>query len=295
MFTCLRVLVATAWSTLLERKILARAQRRKGPNKVSLKGVAQPLADALKLLIKKQVVPRRSNVLPFITIPCLALTISLFLWEVWPEGYGGMRSNYEGLIYVCVASFHIYAVVVAGWAANSIYSMMGALRGIAQTISYELPYNLTILGLFLWFGCYRVVGVQGNGYLFIHSLFIFPVWIMLVLCELHRTPFDLTEAERELVSGYNTDYGAVGFIQLFISEYANVLFAGQLSSLLWVWPIFGGYSCAPVGVFFMGLFLFFRAVFPRCRYDQLMEVCWKRVLPFVFFWFLLRVGLILYL
>lgn len=164
--------------------------------------------------------------------------------------------------------------MVAGWAANSIYSMLGALRGVAQTISYELPYNLILLGLFLWYGSYRLVGAQGNGYVLTHSFLLFPLWVMLVLCELHRTPFDLTEAERELVSGYNTDYGAVGFIQLFISEYANVVFAGQLSSLLWLWsgPL-RPYRCIVVGVLFTAWLLFFRAVFPRCRYDQLIEVC----------------------
>ncbi len=133
---------------------------------------------------------------------------------------------------MCIASFHIYAVVLAGWAGNSIYSILGALRGVAQTISYELPYNLILLGLFLWFGSYHLGGILGNGYILTQSLLTFSLWTILLLCELHRTPFDLTEAERELVSGYNTDYGAVGFIQLFISEYANIIFAGQLTSIL---------------------------------------------------------------
>nr|QUG10612.1 NADH dehydrogenase subunit 1 [Hydroides norvegica] len=293
-YTCLGVLLTTAWCTLLERKVLASAQRRKGPNKVSLKGVAQPLADALKLLTKKQVIPSRSNWLPFILMPSLALTISLFLWQVWPDSYGGVSSNYDGLIYICIASFHIYAIVGAGWAANSIYSMLGSLRGVAQTISYELPYNLVLLGVFFWFGSYGLVGNQANGYLMTHSHLIFPVWIMLLLCELHRTPFDLTEAESELVSGYNTDYGAVGFVQLFLSEYANLVFAGQLTALLWVWSgPFYPYSCILFGIFFSGAFLFFRAVFPRCRYDQLMEACWKVIFPFILFWFVLSLGLVL--
>lgn len=152
--------------------------------------------------------------------------------------------------------------------------MFGSLRGVAQTISYELPYNLILLGVFVWFGSYNLVGVQANGYLLTHSSLIVPVWVLLLLCELHRTPFDLTEAERELVSGYNTDYGAVGFVQLFISEYANMVFAGQLTALLWIWPSpFYPYRCIMIGIALRAIFLFFRAVFPRCRYDQLIEVC----------------------
>nr|YP_010316111.1 NADH dehydrogenase subunit 1 [Hydroides elegans]UNA71679.1 NADH dehydrogenase subunit 1 [Hydroides elegans] len=293
-YTCLGVLLATAWCTLLERKVLASAQRRKGPNKVVLKGIIQPLADALKLFLKKQVIPSRSNLFLFSLMPCLALTVSLFLWQVWPESYGGCSSNYEGLIYICIVSFHIYAIVGAGWAANSIYSILGSLRGVAQTISYELPYNLTLLGLFFWLSSYSFMGSQANGYFLSHSEMVFPIWVMLLLCELHRTPFDLTEAESELVSGYNTDYGAVGFIQLFISEYANVVFSGQLTSLLWFW---GGFTFVSVlfGVFLSGLFLFYRAVFPRCRYDQLMEVCWKVIFPFILLWFILSISGVLYL
>lgn len=179
-------------------------------------------------------------------------------------------------VYFCLTSLHVFGVVLAGWASNSMYAMLGTLRAIAQTISYELPLVLIVLGLcfqaktfsFLEFG---VVGGHGISFLWA-DLPLFCVWVILSVAELHRAPFDLPEAERELVSGYNTDYGAVGFILLFISEYANVVFVGQIIRILWLHS-FLWFLKVVLGCLCRGFVLLLRAVFPRARYNGLIEVC----------------------
>nr|BDX99463.1 NADH dehydrogenase subunit 1 [Ficopomatus enigmaticus] len=272
------VVVGVAYSTLLERKILGTIQHRKGP-KTSFLGMAQPLADALKLLSKEFILPYRSNGLVFIFVPCLGLVLSLVLWVVVPGST--YFTFFSVIIYLAISSFHVYSPILAGWSSNSIYSLLGSVRSIAQTISYEIPFFCLVFGLCLVKGSYSL-SVYGFSSFFFVFLLIFFFWVLIGVVELHRAPFDLSEAESELVSGYNTDYSSFGFVLLFLSEYMNILFFGQLSGHFW----FSEGWLLPLifGITVSGLVLFFRAVYPRVKYNDLMEFCWKGFLPLIFGW-----------
>ena len=189
-----------------------------------------------------------------------------------------------------MASVHVFRVIIAGWSSNSIYAILGTIRAVAQTISYELPLSCIVLGICFQLKRYSFIAFSSRAtfpFCFILSDFpVFFVWICLIIAELHRAPFDLPEAERELVSGYNTDFGATGFILLYVSEYANIVFAGQVSMLFWAHSLWWGVLIA-AGILSSSYILFLRAVFPRAYYNGLMESCWKIFLPFVFFWFIL--------
>lgn len=276
LLTFVGVLICTAYSTLLERKLLAGAQRRKGPNKVRWKGAVQPLTDALKLFLKQEVIPARARTFLFLYSPCLALRVSLGLWVVWPQlGWCAYPFSFSVLLYLLISSIHIYGVVLAGWSSNSMYAILGTIRAVSQTISYELPLTCVVLGI-----CYQIksytfgdfFGGENPVVFFVLDFPIFIIWICLVVAELHRAPFDLPEAESELVSGYNTDYGAVGFILLFVSEYANLVFAGQITRVFWFHGLFW-VGKVVVGILLRSFILFIRAVLPRIYYRGLMEVC----------------------
>lgn len=300
------LLVGVAYLTLLERKVMASMQQRRGPNVVGFFGLLQPFADGLKLLIKETVLPSSSNIGIFILAPIVTFLLSLITWAVIPIGNNLVFVDLSvGVLYVlAISSLGVYGIVCAGWSSNSKYAFLGALRSAAQMISYEVSMGLIIISVLVCAGSLNLTEIvlSQNKVWYIFPLF--PLFIMFFisgLAETNRAPFDLPEAEAELVSGYNTEYAAMGFALFFLGEYANMIMMCSTITILflggWLSPI-GFFDFLP-GVVWFGLkttfllfvFIWVRAAFPRYRYDQLMRIGWKIFLPFSLGWVIIIVGL----
>nr|ALO70730.1 NADH deshydrogenase subunit 1 [Nargus velox] len=290
------VLVGVAFLTLLERKVLGYIQIRKGPNKVGLIGILQPFSDAIKLFSKEMVFPFMSNVNLYVLSPIFNLFLSLSLWLCMPFFSVLLNFNMGFLFMLCISSLSVYTIMIAGWSSNSNYSMLGGLRSIAQTISYEVSLILILLSFLtmtMSFGMNDFMKIQK----FLWLLFLyFPlclVWIVSSLAETNRTPFDFAEGESELVSGFNVEYSSGGFALIFMAEYSNILFMSMLCVLLFM----GGDFYSWFFFIKLGIMSFFwiwvRGTLPRFRYDKLMYLAWKSFLPFslnyLFFFFGLKI------
>nr|YP_009465615.1 NADH dehydrogenase subunit 1 [Sergia lucens]BBC69451.1 NADH dehydrogenase subunit 1 [Sergia lucens] len=276
------VLVGVAFVTLLERKILGYIQIRKGPNKVGFMGLLQPFSDAVKLFTKEQTLPVMSNFLPYYLSPVFSLFVSLIVWLVMPYELGLMNFNMSTLFFLCCTSLGVYTTMSAGWASNSKYSLLGSLRAVAQTISYEVSLALILLSFVFLVGGFDLnlfSLYQRDMWLLWLTLPLSLVWFASCLAETNRTPFDFAEGESELVSGFNTEYSSGGFALIFMAEYASILFMSMLFSLIFL----GGCLLSPmyyvklVGVAFA--FVWVRGTLPRFRYDKLMYLAWKSFLP----------------
>lgn len=292
----LPLLIAVAYTTLAERKIMAAIQRRKGPDIVGLFGLLQPLADGLKLFVKETVLPSSANTVIFILAPVLTFLFGLLSWCIIPFGEGLVLVDLNiGVLYLlAISSLGVYGIIIAGWSSNSKYAFLGALRSTAQMISYEVSIGLIIINVLLCAGSLNfseiVLAQQAIWYI----IPLFPISLMFyisVLAETNRAPFDLPEAEAELVAGYNVEYSAMGFALFFLGEYANMIL---MSGLTVIFFLGGWLPILPLTVFFwipssiwfsikitLSLFCFvwIRSSFPRYRYDQLMRLGWKVFLP----------------
>jgi NADH-quinone oxidoreductase subunit H len=302
------LLVAVAYLTLLERKVMASMQQRRGPNVVGLFGLLQPLADGLKLLIKETILPASANTIIFILAPIITFLLALVTWSVIPFGVGMVLIDLNvGILFVfAISSLGVYGIIAAGWSSNSKYSFLGALRSAAQMVSYEVSIGLIIMCVLLCGGSLNlseIVYAQKEVWYCVPLLPLFIMFFISGLAETNRAPFDLPEAEAELVSGYNTEYAAMGFALFFLGEYANmilmcsvlsILFLGGWLPLINIFP----FNLIP-GVFWFGfkvtillfVFVWVRAAFPRYRYDQLMRLGWKVFLPFSLGWVLFVSGI----
>nr|YP_010564476.1 NADH dehydrogenase subunit 1 [Pisidia serratifrons]UZA47092.1 NADH dehydrogenase subunit 1 [Pisidia serratifrons] len=278
------VLFGVAFLTLLERKVLSYIQIRKGPNKVGYQGILQPFSDAVKLFTKEQIVLSMVNFIPFYMSPVMSLFFALLVWVVFPCSFGLLDFNMGVLFFFCILSVSVYSMMSAGWSSNCKYSMLGGLRAVAQTISYEVSLALILL-------CYIILIESFNlkmfseyqkefWFLFL-ALPLSLIWLVSSLAETNRTPFDFSEGESELVSGFNTEYGSGGFALIFMAEYASILFMSMLFSLIFL----GGNVCSVF--FYMKIvvlsfvFIWVRGTLPRLRYDKLMYMAWKSLLPVV--------------
>jgi len=297
------LLISVAYFTLVERKVMGSIQRRRGPNVVGYLGLLQPLADGLKLFVKETILPTAANTRIFLLSPLLTFILSLMGWGVIPFGDGLVVSNLNvGVLYLfAISSLGVYGIVLSGWSSNSKYAFLGSLRSAAQMISYEVSMGFIIIAVVLCSGSFNlseIVFAQER----IWFLFpLFPMFLMFfisALAETNRHPFDLPEAEAELVSGYNVEYSAMGFALFFLGEYANMLLMSSMTSILFLggWlPLvnFLPFNLIPGPLWFgikicifVILFCWIRAALPRYRYDQLMDLGWKTFLPLSLGWLL---------
>nr|YP_009192146.1 NADH dehydrogenase subunit 1 [Chaetopterus variopedatus]ALO81663.1 NADH dehydrogenase subunit 1 [Chaetopterus variopedatus] len=278
-------ILSMAFLTLLERKVLGYSQTRKGPNKINFAGLPQPIADVIKLFSKEQSSPTLSNSAPFLLAPVLSLIISFVLWFIYPSTSPSFIISFSALFFLAVSAMNVYGTLIAGWASNSKYALLGAIRAIAQTISYEVSMALILLVPLLLIHSLSLLKFFSSSVWF--ATFMFPtfiLWFITTLAETNRAPFDFAEGESELVSGFNVEYGGTKFAFLFMAEYLNILFMSLLSAILFTAPLSIFFFSADIVMWlktmvFILLFLWARATMPRMRYDQLMALTWKIFLP----------------
>nr|YP_001994405.1 NADH dehydrogenase subunit 1 [Bathyprion danae]BAG49345.1 NADH dehydrogenase subunit 1 [Bathyprion danae] len=283
------VLLAVAFLTLLERKVLGYMQHRKGPNIVGPYGLLQPIADGMKLFIKEPIRPSMSYPFLFLATPMLALTISLTLWAPMPFPYPMTDLNLGVIFILALSSLAVYSILGSGWASNSKYALIGALRAVAQTISYEVSLGLILLSVVVFTGGFTLQmfdTTQENIWLLAPAWPLAAMWYISTLAETNRAPFDLTEGESELVSGFNVEYAGGPFALFFLAEYANILLMNTLSTILFLgsshFPSLPGLTTTNLmtkAAILSIVFLWVRASYPRFRYDQLMHLIWKNFLP----------------
>nr|ATZ69079.1 NADH dehydrogenase subunit 1 [Geopelia striata] len=283
------VLIAVAFLTLVERKILSYMQARKGPNIVGPFGLLQPVADGVKLFIKEPVRPSTSSPVLFILTPMLALLLAITIWIPLPLPFPLADLNLGLLFLLAMSSLAVYSILWSGWASNSKYALIGALRAVAQTISYEVTLAIILLSVIMLSGSYTLNTLaiaQEPLYLIFSSWPLAMMWYISTLAETNRAPFDLTEGESELVSGFNVEYAAGPFALFFLAEYANIMLMNTMTAILFLNPS----SLNPPSELFPMIlatktlllssgFLWIRASYPRFRYDQLMHLLWKSFLP----------------
>jgi NADH-quinone oxidoreductase subunit H len=312
------LLICMAMLTYMERKVIAAMQLRKGPNVVGFLGLLQPFADGLKLICKETIIPSEANKLLFLMAPVLTFILALVGWAVIPFSSDFVIADINvGVLYLfAVSSLSVYGIIVAGWASNSKYAFLGAIRSSAQMVSYEVSIGFVIVTVLLNTGSMNlneIVKAQAGGiqnwFAFSHYGLLFPMFVVFfisALAETNRHPFDLPEAEGELVAGYNVEYSSMSFALFFLGEYMNMMLISGMISLLFL----GGWQ-APMGGEFFGVipgalwfiikivlclfvFIWARATLPRYRYDQLMRLGWKIFLPLSLFWVVLTAGIVVY-
>lgn len=283
------ILVSVAFLTLFERKIMASIQRRRGPMSVGIFGLLQAFADALKLLLKESIFPSVSNYFLFSIAPILSLFLSLIIWTIIPFDFNKVYSDISlGILFIfAISSLNVYSIILAGWSSNSKYAFLGALRSAAQMISYEVSISIIIIPLIIISGSlnlFDIINTQKNIWFIIPFYPLFFMFIISSLAETNRPPFDLPEAEAELVSGYNVEYSSIGFALFFIAEYSNIFLMSCLSVILflggWFFPFFNHFIILILKIILISFFfIWVRATFPRYRFDQLMNLGWKVFLP----------------
>jgi NADH-quinone oxidoreductase subunit H len=309
------IMLSVAYLTLAERKVIGYIQVRIGPNRVGPRGLLQPIADGLKLLMKEIIVPTNANRFLFVVAPILALMPALAAWAVIPFSDGMVLADIDAsLLYIlALTSMGVYGIIIAGWASNSKYAFLGALRSAAQMVSYEIAMGFALVGVLLAAGSLNlgtVVTAQQGGILhwfWLPLLPLFLVYFISGVAETNRAPFDVAEGESEIVAGFHVEYSGMTFALFFLAEYANMILVAALAALMfcggWLSPfqgipvLEGVFAWVPGLVwllakmsFFLFLFLWFRATFPRYRYDQIMRLGWKVFIPITIVWLLVVGG-----
>ena len=305
----LPVIVSVAYLTLAERKVIGWIQLRRGPNVVGPFGLLQPLADGLKLFLKETIIPSGANPVLFVIAPMITFTLALIAWAVIPFDEGWVLSDINvGILYLfAVSSLGVYGIIIAGWASNSKYPFLGALRSAAQMVSYEVSIGFVLVSVLLLSGSLnlsRVVEAQSGLWNVVPMFPMFVVFLISALAETNRAPFDLPEAEAELVAGYFSEYSSMTFALFYLGEYANMILMSGMTVVLflggWLPPLdMLPFTLLPGPIWFalkialvLFIFLWVRATFPRYRYDQLMRLGWKVFLPFSLFWLVLTAGIL---
>ena len=306
------VILCVAYATWLERKVIGFMQLRQGPNRVGFRGLLQPFADVLKLLVKEIVIPGRSNRWLFLTAPVLSLVPALAAWAVVPLFPGFAVADLDaGLLYLlAMTSLGIYGVILAGWASNSKYALLGAMRSAAQMVAYEIAMGFALVGVLMAAGSLNlgeIVAAQSGGVANWYVFWLAPLFLVYFIsgvAETNRAPFDVAEGESEIVAGFHVEYGGATFAMFFLAEYANMILIATLTAVLFLggwespfaglldpdWPVAGLLAApglfwlAAKTFFFLFVFLWLRATFPRYRYDQIMRLGWKVFIPVTLVW-----------
>lgn len=301
------LLISIAFFTIAERKIMGSVQIRKGPNNVGYIGLLQPLADGFKLFVKEILYPSSCNEFIFLMAPLMALTLSILNWAIIPLSDGIFLSDFNlGLIFIfCISAINVYSLLFAGWSSNSKYSYLGAVRSASQMISYELCFSLSSVTVLIAVHCYNLSNTilsQEYVWFILPYLPLFFIFYISILAETNRHPFDLPEAEAELVSGYNVEYSGIMFAFFFLGEYGNMLLMGVIGSIIFLagWSINKTLAFSPESInlsFKICIsaiyYIINRAVFPRFRFDQLMELGWVVLLPLSISYLILSLGLLI--
>ena len=301
------VLIMVAYLTYAERKVLAAIQVRKGPNVVGPFGLWQPFADAIKMLMKETIIPSGANRLLFLIAPLITFGLAMIAWAVIPVNAGWAISNINvGVLYLfAISSLGVYGIIVAGWASNSKYAFLGAMRSAAQMVSYEVSMGFVIVSVLLCAGSLnlsQIVLAQRQLWFFIPLFPMFIVFFVSVLAETNRSPFDLPEGESEIVAGFFVEYSSLSFGLFFLGEYANMILMSGMTTILFLggwlgpfglWPALGPLWFILKVLICLFVFIWVRATFPRYRYDQLMRLGWKVFLPLSLAWLVLTAGALL--
>jgi NADH-quinone oxidoreductase subunit H len=304
------VLLLVAYLTLAERKVIAAIQLRKGPNVVGWFGLLQPLADGLKLLAKETIIPAGANPVVFIIAPIITFLLSLVAWAVIPFDVGVVISDINvGVLYLfAISSLGVYGIIMAGWASNSKYAFLGALRSAAQMVSYEVSIGFVIITVLLCVGSLNLTQIVMAQKTVWFALPLFPMFIVFfvsALAETNRSPFDLPEGESEIVAGYFVEYSSMSFALFFLGEYSAMILMSAMTSILFLGGWLPPFDIAPFNwipgpfwfagkiAFCLFVFLWVRATLPRYRYDQLMRLGWKVFLPLSLFWVVLTAGVLM--
>ncbi|MSP53661.1 MAG: NADH-quinone oxidoreductase subunit NuoH [Gammaproteobacteria bacterium] len=307
----LPLLIAVAYLTYAERKVIAYMQSRIGPNRVGLWGLLQPFADALKLFGKELIIPTQSNRYLFVIAPVIVFSLSLSAWAIIPFSAQLVLANVNaGVLYIlAVTSLGVYGILIGGWASNSKYAFYGAMRSCAQIVSYEIAMGFALVGVLMAAGTMNLSGIvlaQSGNLLHWYWLPLFPLFVVYFIsgvAETNRLPFDMSEGETELVAGFHVEYSSMAFALFFLAEYANMILISALASIMflggWLSPFQGipgletGFAWVPGIIWFclkisifLFLYLWFRASFPRYRYDQIMRLGWKVLIPVTLIWLL---------
>jgi NADH-quinone oxidoreductase subunit H len=302
--------IVVAYYTLAERKVIGYMQIRKGPNRVGPKGLFQPFADMFKLMFKEIIIPTKSNRYLFIIAPVITFAPSMAAWAVMPFTDTLVFADINaGLLYIlAMTSLGVYGVIIAGWASNSKYALLGAMRSAAQIVAYEIAMGISLVGVLMAAGSLNlgdIVNSQSGGIYHWYVIPLFPLFMIYLIsgvAETNRAPFDVAEGESEIVAGFHVEYSGMTFAVFFLAEYANMILIAMLAALMffggWLspWPSLMGDNIVWLFLktgFFMLLFLWFRATFPRYRYDQIMRLGWKVLIPVSFLW-LIVLGFFVY-
>mgnify|MGYP000887201116 FL=1 len=306
----LPLIIAVAYFTLVERKIMAGIQRRRGPDVVGAWGLIQPFADAAKLILKETILPSTANTVLFVIAPILSFMLSLVGWAVIPFGETFVLADINvGVLYLfAISSLGVYGIIMSGWASNSKYAFLGGLRSAAQMVSYEVSIGFILIGVILCAGSTNLSNIVMSQSTVWYGLPLFPLFFMFfisALAETNRHPFDLPEAEAELVAGYNVEYSAAGFALFFLGEYANMIMMSSVTTIMFLGGWLPIVDVLPINLipgpvwfglkvcFFVALFVWARAAYPRYRYDQLMRLGWKVFLPLSLGWVLFIAGILI--
>ena len=275
-------LLAIAFYTLIERKLLGYFHLRKGPNKVGLIGLPQPFSDAIKLFLKEKNTPTSSNKLPFILAPSITLALSIMIWSIYPHRHQSFFIKFRVLYFLCVSRINVYTTFIAGWRSNSKYALLGALRRVAQTISYEVSISLIILTTLIIIITMDFTQIKLNTWTTLITGPLSVIWFITILAETNRAPFDFAEGESEIISGFNIEYRGGLFAIIFMAEYINILIISLISRVLFLritTTIISDLLVIIKTITLVTLFVWIRASYPRMRYDHLINLTWKIFLP----------------
>nr|YP_009472972.1 NADH dehydrogenase subunit 1 [Neolethaeus assamensis]AST10202.1 NADH dehydrogenase subunit 1 [Neolethaeus assamensis] len=279
--TLVFILISVGFVTLLERKVLGYIQLRKGPNSVGFMGLLQPFSDGIKLFFKEQTYPYMSNFLIYYLCPVFMLFLSFLLWVLFPQVINVYNFDYGFLFFMCCTGMGVYGVMLSGWSSNSKYALLGGLRAVAQTISYEVSMTLIMLCYFLFIFSYNFLDfmIYQFFWFLLFSIPLFFCWLSSCLAETNRSPFDFAEGESELVSGFNVEYSGAGFSFIFLSEYMNIIFMSFLTVVIFLGGDFVSFFFYIKVVLVIFWFIWVRGTLPRFRYDKLMYLTWSVFLP----------------